>query len=187
MSENCDVGQKIEALEQQVAGLKYGNVRRGVRRRSTKHICGLPVYDIALGPDPEKSELRGHARGILAIGDIATGVFAIGGVARGLVALGGITLGVFSVGGCSIGILVGVGGVVAGALAIGGLAVGLVALGGVVVGIIAAGGVALGYYACGGVAFGNYVISAMEQDPEAIRFFGQWIPGINQLAQPLGR
>ena len=53
-------------------------------------------------------------------------------------------------------------------------------------GVVAVGGGAFGYYACGGGALGKYVISGMEQDPEAIRFFGQWIPGIDQLAQPPG-
>ncbi len=63
-----------------------------------------------MGPDPEKGELRGHARGIIAIGDFATGVLAVGGLARGIVAMGGLALGA----------LVGVGGVCVGALALGG-------------------------------------------------------------------
>lgn len=179
--------QKIDALEQKVAALKHGSVRRGVRKRSAKYIWGLPLYDIALGPDPDKDEVRGHARGIIAIGDIATGVLAIGGVARGFIALGGVALGAISLGGCAIGILLGMGGLGVGALAVGGLAIGLVAVGGGAIGVVAVGGGAFGYYACGGGAFGKYVISGMEQHPEAIRFFGQWIPGIDQLAQPPGR
>ena len=49
-----------------------------VRRRSKLTLFGLPLYDIATGPDPEKGERRGHARGIIAVGDFATGVLAIG-------------------------------------------------------------------------------------------------------------
>ena len=44
---------------------------RGIRKRSPKTLCGLPLVDIAIGPDPEKGEMRGHAHGIIAIGDIA--------------------------------------------------------------------------------------------------------------------
>ena len=64
----------------------------GVRKRSSKVICGLPLYDIALGPDLQKGEVRGHARGIIAIGDVATGWLAVGGAARGIVAIGGAAL-----------------------------------------------------------------------------------------------
>ena len=74
--------QKVDELEREVAALKFGSGRRGVRKRSTKYIWGLPLYDIALGPDPDQDQVRGHARGIIAIGDIATGVLAMGGVAR---------------------------------------------------------------------------------------------------------
>ena len=79
-------------------------------------------------------------------------------------------------GGVSIGVLLG----------IGGLATGLLALGGVAVGVIAVGGVALGYYACGGAALGKYIVSGLQQDPEAILFFSQWIPGMDQLLQHRG-
>ncbi len=179
--------QRIGALEQEVAALKHGSARQSVRKRSAKYVWGFPFYDIALGPDPDNNEVRGHARGIIAVGDIATGVVAMGGVARGFIALGGVALGVLSLGGCSIGILLGVGGLGVGALAIGGLAIGLVALGGGAIGVVAVGGGAFGYYACGGGAFGKYVISEMGQDPEAIRFFGQWVPGIDPLGPPRRR
>jgi len=169
--------QKISALEQEVATMRHSSAYRGMRKQSGTRICGLPLYDLAIGPDSAKGEVRGHARGIVAIGDIATGVVAVGGVARGFIALGGLALGVVSFGGCSIGLLLG----------IGGLAIGLVALGGVAIGVVAVGGGAFGYYACGGSAFGKYAISGIEQHPEAIRFFGKWIPGIDQLTRPPAR
>lgn len=53
---------------------------------SAKTLFGLPLVSIATGPDPSRSEPRGHARGFIAIGDIATGFFALGGVARGAIA-----------------------------------------------------------------------------------------------------
>jgi hypothetical protein len=177
MSENPeDLRQRIEALEYEISHLKQQTSGRTVRKRSEISIAGLPLYDIALGPDLESGEIRGHARGILAIGDIATGVVAMGGLARGVIALGG----------CGLGVLIGIGGLGVGAVALGGLAVGLMAIGGGAVGVIAVGGGALGYYAVGGGAAGKYVISAVEHDPEAIRFFQQWIPGVSRWIRPPG-
>jgi hypothetical protein len=159
--------QRIAALEQEVATLKKrGYPYRGIRKRSTQSLWGLPLYDIAMGPDPEKGEMRGHARGIIAIGDMATGALAMGGLARGLVAVGGVALGV----------LLGLGGLSTGLLAFGGLAVGGIAVGGGAIGGIAIGGGAVGYYAAGGGAFGEHVISGMAQDAEAVRFFNEWLP-----------
>jgi hypothetical protein len=175
MSDDSDTLQrKVDACEQDIAALK--RTLRPIRRRSATYLLGLPLYDIAIGPDLASQERRGHARGIIAIGDIATGVLAIGGVARGLIALGGVALGALTFGGCSIGLLFGFGGLGVGVLAVGGVAAGLIAVGGVAVGLVAVGGFACGYYACGGAALGQYTISAMASDPEAIRFFDSWFP-----------
>jgi hypothetical protein len=176
MTENSEqLKQRIAALEREVAVLKTrGFPYRGVRRRSRRSFRGLPLYDIAMGPDPEKGEVRGHARGLIAIGDIATGVLALGGVARGIFAFGGLAAGV----------LLGVGGLSTGLLAVGGLAVGGIALGGGAMGVIAIGGGAVGYYAVGGGAAGEHVISGMLQDPEAVRFFSEWLPGLRELLPP---
>jgi hypothetical protein len=164
--------QRIAALEREVTALKSrGFPYRGIRKRSDRSFWGLPLYDIALGPDLEKGEIRGHAKGIIAIGDFATGVLAMGGVARGLIAFGGVALG----------LALGFGGLSTGLLAVGGLAVGGIAIGGGAIGGIAIGGGAFGYYAVGGGAFGAHVISGMTQDPEALRFFNDWLPGWQHL------
>lgn len=169
--------QRIATLEQEVAALKKrGYPYRGIRKRSNRLYWGLPLYDIALGPDPERGEMRGHARGVIAIGDIATGVLALGGVARGVIAVGGL----------AAGLLLGIGGLSIGLLAFGGLAIGGIALGGGAIGGIAIGGGAFGYYAAGGGAFGEHVISGMARDPEAVRFFGDWLPGFRSLFCPNG-
>ena len=136
----------------------------GVRRQSDYVFLGLPLYSIALGPDLEKGELRGHARGVLAIGDTASGIIAFGGIAVGLIALGGVAFGLFAFGGVAVGLL----------LAIGGAAIGAVAGGGAALGFVAVGGAAVGYYAAGGAAYGKYVLDAMRRSPEALEFFGQW-------------
>jgi hypothetical protein len=166
--------QNVGDLEGRL-GHARGQAFRGVRRRSEMTILGIPAYDVAIGGDPETGEVRGHARGFLAIGDIATGVFALGGLARGVFALGGVALGLVSFGGLSIGAL----------LAIGGLAIGSVALGGGAVGRVAVGGGAVGYYACGGGAAGKHVVDATRRDPEAVEFFRSWqgpeCPGLRPL------
>ena len=144
MSTNPDDLQKrVEELEAEVTRLRTGPRVQSVRKRSELTIAGVPLYEIATGPDPERGELRGHAKAIIAIGDIATGIVAIGGMARGVFAVGGLSVGILSVGGCSFGILASLGGVSGGGLAFGGVAIGYYAIGGVAIGIKAVGGAAV--------------------------------------------
>jgi len=133
---------------------------KGIRRESPRKFFGLPVWAIAIGPDWERGEMRGHARGIFALGDIATGWFAFGGLARGFFAFGGLAIGLFAFGGA----------------AIGGLAIGGGALGGVAIG-----GGACGYYAFGGGAVGVHTVSPLHQDPAAVDFFRQYFPWLTRL------
>lgn len=116
----------------------------GKRYRSKATLFGLPVIDIAVGP--KNGEMRGKAKGIIAIGDIATGGIAIGGMSFGVVALGGMSIGICAVGGLGVGLLAGLGGAAVGALAAGGGAVGALANGGGAVGIMAQGGGAFGVF-----------------------------------------
>jgi hypothetical protein len=155
-----DLEKRVAELEREVAALR-GRQFRGVRRRSSTTVGSLPLWEIASGPDPDRGELRGHAKAIIAIGDMATGVVALGGLARGFIAVGGFALGVITLGGFSVAALA----------AIGGLAIGSVAIGGGAVGGVAVGGGAAGYYACGGGALGEHVIDARRRDPEAMEFF----------------
>ena len=148
---------------------EWGGLKRtfgGVRRRSTRSIGGLPLWEVAFGPDVSRGELRGHARAVFALGDLATGWLAIGGVAMGGVALGGLALAVVPIGGLAVG-----------GLALGGAAAGLAAAGGAAAGWVAVGGAAFGYYAYGGIAAGEFVLSALRQDPEAAGLFRAWLPG----------
>ena len=158
--------KRVAELERQVAAFRGGGLfpARGIRKRADWGIGDIPFYDIAFGADPERGELRGHAKGIIAIGDFATGVLALGGLSRGVVAFGGLAAGLFSFGGLSLGLL----------SAIGGLAIGGLALGGGAVGGVAIGGGAVGYYACGGGAHGTHVVDAMHGDPEAEEFFSRY-------------
>jgi hypothetical protein len=159
--------QSRDELEKRVAELERTVARRalirGVRYRCATTIAGFPLYDIAFGPDFGRAEVRGHAKGILAIGDMATGVIAVGGLARGVIAVGGLAMGVISVGGLSIAAL----------FAAGGVAIGTVATGGAALGAVAVGGAAGGYYACGAAAVGDHVVTstATRSDIEAEQFF----------------
>lgn len=121
---------------------------RGKRYKSPIVIFGIPLIHIALGPDGD--ELRGRARGIIAIGDSARGWFAFGGFAVGIIAMGGVAIGVIAISGCAIGVLA-IGGTAIGGLTLGGVAIGVVGEGGGSVGVIAEGGGAVGYYARGGL------------------------------------
>jgi hypothetical protein len=62
--------------------------RKPIRRRSDRTFTGLPLFDIAYGPDSDRDEPHGRARGIIAIGDEARGWLALGDSARGFIALG---------------------------------------------------------------------------------------------------
>lgn len=164
-----ELSDRVDALEQELAELRQARRRLPrqvptVRKRSQSEWMGWPIWEIAQGPDLEHGELRGHARAIFAIGDIATGVFALGGIARGIVCLGGVSFGVLTVGGVSIGL----------GFAFGGVAVAPLAFGGVAIGLVAIGGAAVGLYARGGAAAGAHVISNLRQDPQAVDFFGRW-------------
>ena len=97
--------------------------RRGKRAASSTMIMGMPLWSVAFGPDLEKGELRGHAHGIFALGEIATGIVAVGAVAVGVFTLAPISIGVIAVG------AVAMGGVAMGAVSIGILSYGAVALG----------------------------------------------------------
>jgi hypothetical protein len=157
-----ELEDRVHRLEQEVAALR-GRSGFPVRRRATWGVGNFPMWEVAVGPDPEKGERRGHARAVVAVGDIATGFVAVGGWARGVVALGGVATGLLSFGGLSIGVLA----------AVGGLAIGSLAFGGGAVGKVAIGGGAVGEYACGGGAAGTHVISAQRSDPEAEAFFSE--------------
>ena len=177
MSNDPDALQdRVDELEREVSVLRRGHRKQTIRRRSEGEFLGLPVWEIACGPDPDNNELFGHARAIIAVGDVATGWLAIGGFARGTIAIGGCAIGGISIGGLSIGLLAALGGCAIGTIALGGAAIGLLAFGGGAVGYVAVGGGAYGHYAFGAGAAGEHVISTVQRDPEAVRFFSQWFP-----------
>lgn len=109
--------------------------------KSKRTIWGMPLVHINLSQ-------RGltWARGILAIGNVATGVVAIGCFAVGIFSLGAICLGLLALAGMAVGLF-----------ALGGISIGLIALGGCALGYLAIGGSAVGVYAGGGAAVASKV------------------------------
>jgi hypothetical protein len=141
--------KKVALLEQESGGaapiLRQSALARGTRKRSKTELFGIPLWEIALGPDPSRGEQRGHAKAIFAMGDIATGLFAFGGVARGGFCFGGVAMGLVTFGGVSLGMLTALGGCAIGlGFSAGGLAVGTIAIGGAAIGLFAVGGLAVG-------------------------------------------
>lgn len=110
--------------------------------RSRRTLFGLPLVHINLC---DRSLCR--AKGVIAIGNVATGLIAIGGFSAGLLALGGLAAGGISLGGLSVGLLAALGGAA--------FSLGIAFGGGAVSGYAALGGAAVGQYAAGGTAFGS--------------------------------
>ena len=151
----------------------------GKRYRSRATLFGWPVIDLAVGP--KDGQLRGHAKGVIAIGDIATGGIAVGGVARGVVAVGGLAIGLFSLGGGALGLISATGGFAIGGMAAGGGAVGLLATGGGAVGVMAQGGGALGVFARDARGVRPAGSGAFD---DLSWFFGSW-PLADAMSQPM--
>ena len=121
--------------------------------KSKRTLFGLPLVHINLGPGIH------WARGIIAIGDIATGLVALGGIAVGLVSLGAL----------SLGLLLAPGALSVGIVSVGGLAVGLMAWGGFAFGLLSVGGISCGVYAAGGVVNASKVaVGGVASAPLAI-------------------
>lgn len=130
--------------------------------RSSRTLFGLPLVHINLRD-------RGlcRARGIIAIGNVATGLVAIGGFSAGLLAIGGFSAGLLALGGIAVGAAA-AGGLAAGVLlAAGGAAFSLgLALGGCAISqSVALGGAAVGRFAAGGAALGSTL--AIGQDAQS--------------------
>jgi hypothetical protein len=147
-----------------------------VEYRSMRELLGLPLVHIVAGRRPPGTPRR-HAKGWLAVGDVATGVLAFGSRAYGGVAFGGIAFGAFSWGGIGAGIVTW-SGIAGGVIALGGLSLGWLSVGGLAVGHTAIGGIAYGQFAVGGLPYGTHVLANGIADPAAkehfATIFGSW-------------
>ena len=113
-----------------------------IEYKSARTLRGLPLVHINLGPGKRR------ARGVLAIGNVATGLMSVGFVARGGLSLGILSLGVLSIGPLAVGLL-----------AVGALALGVASVGAVAIGLFAVGGCAVAsHVAIGDVARGHVAV-----------------------------
>lgn len=137
--------------------------RWGFEYRSKRTLLGLPLVHVNVGQGTR------WARGIIAVGNLATGLVSLGGISVGLVALGGLSLGLLSLGAVVFGLFCW-GGVALGLLSVGGVAIGQYAFGGVVLGgKLAVGGVAASAsVAIGEIASGTLTLSP-SASPDAIQ------------------
>ncbi len=151
-------------LDNDTITFKLNDKKYGYEFVSKTKIKDIPLVHInlALGHGIRK------AKGIIAIGDVASGIIAIGGIALGIITLGGASLGLLSLGGLALGLMLAMGGLAIGSIAFGGIAIGLFAIGGISLGLYSIGGIAIaknvasGDYAYGHVAIGNHVRGTVE-------------------------
>jgi len=125
--------------------------------KSKKTLLGLPLVHINVGRGIKK------AKGIIAIGNIATGVISIGLIAQGGLAIGLLSLGFLGIGTLSLGLLLAIGAISIGTISIGAIAIGILTLGAVSIGMFSVGAlsvashVAIGDHAYGHIAIGRVV------------------------------
>ncbi len=118
---------------------------------SKTRICGIPLVHIHFG------FAKCRAKGIIAIGNVATGLVSFGFLSLGLISFGILAIGLFAFGSLALGLLFGAGGVATGCFAFGGVAIGVLSFGGLAVGYCAVGGMAVGQFALGDWAQGGWL------------------------------
>ena len=134
----------------------YIEKKRHYEYKSNTNFMGIPLIHINMGYGLYR------AKGIIAIGNIATGVISLGIISFGIISFGAVALGLFALAGLASGLFA-IGGVAAGGLAAGGVAIGYLAAGGLAIGVYSIGGcaiadkIALGGYARGTIAVGDKV------------------------------
>ncbi len=159
----------LEKVEYQVETTNFGVWRRFLypngayfaKFKSNATFFGFPLLHYTRGKCPETGR-RVIAKGVVAVGRLATGILAIGHASFGVIAIGQLGLGLF----------LGLGQGAIGLYAIGQVAVGLMfGLGQIATGEIAIGQLAYGKYVLAQVGYGDYVWSMKRADPEAVKFF----------------
>ena len=130
--------------------------------KSERTFNGLPLVHVHIGFGLKK------AKGIIAIGNIATGLISIGLVSTGFLSFGLVGLGLISFGLLSIGLLTAFGSISIGAFSVGAIAIGLVTIGALSMGVYSIGAlslasrVAVGDQAYAPIAIGRKVKGVFE-------------------------
>ena len=159
----------LEKVEYKTETTSFGVWRRFVyptgayfaEFKSHATFWGLPLLHYTRGKCPETGR-RIIAKGVVAIGRLATGIFAIGHASFGVIAIGQLGLG----------LLFGLGQGSTGLYAVGQVALGLMfGLGQLATGEIAIAQIGYGKYVLAQLGYGDYVWSQNRADPEAVAFF----------------
>lgn len=139
----------------------YVPVKYHYEYKSQKEFFGVPLVHINIGRGLYK------AKGIIAIGNIATGILSLGILSLGIISVGILALGLLTLG-CIVLGLIACGAISFGVLSLGGIAIGVLSLGGLAIGMYSIGGcaiasnIALGGYANGHIAIGDTVKGTIE-------------------------
>ena len=133
-------GEDAEPDREPRHGYPFFRRRFHYEYKSKRTFLGLPLVHVNVGPG------LCRAKGVIAVGNVATGLISVGFVAAGLLSFGVLAVGILALGA-----------IAAGGVAVGAVAVGLFAVGGVAVAqYIAYGGYAQGMFAIGDVTAGQY-------------------------------
>jgi transcriptional regulator with XRE-family HTH domain len=157
-------GGEILKDEENPYAIPFWAVRGSVfEYKSHRTLFGLPLVHIHFGYGFKK------AKGIIAIGNIASGVISIGMFSKGILAIGLFSMGIISIGCLSLGLLFALGSISIGIFSIGAVAVGIFSLGALSVGMFSAGALAAGsHIAIGDHAYGHIAVGRVA---EGVRTF----------------
>lgn len=159
----------LEKIEYKTETTAFGAWRRYVyptgarfaEFRSHASWAGLPLLHYTYGVCPETGK-RITAKGVIAVGRIATGILAVGQAAIGLIAVGQLCLGA----------VFGLGQAASGFYAVGQIAVGAaLGVGQLATGYTAIGQLALGKFILAQLGSGAYAVLPERSDHEALEHF----------------
>jgi transcriptional regulator with XRE-family HTH domain len=126
---------EIETDDRNIISQPYWTTRgRAYEYKSKKILFGLPLVHVHIGFGLKR------AKGIIAIGNIATGFITLGLLSTGLLSFSLLGLGIIS---------------------FSALAIGLLAVGSISIGVISIGAIALGFFTVGALSVGVYSIGAL--------------------------
>lgn len=157
-------GERVKEDEESGYAVPFWTVRGSFfEYKSPKTLFGLPLVHIHFGYGLKK------AKGIIAIGNIASGVISIGLLSKGILAFGLLSMGIISIGCLSLGLLLALGSISVGIFSVGAVAVGIFSLGALSVGMFSTGAIAVGsHIAIGDYAYGHIAVGRVA---EGVRTF----------------
>ena len=130
-------------------------MRHRYEYKSKRTLFGLPLVHVNVGMGMFR------AKGVLAIGNVATGILSIGLLSLGMLSFGLLSVGLIAIAAFSVGLLFAIGSIAVGTIALGAIAIGYVTLGAMSIGVYSVGAlsvasrIAIGDHANAYIAIGN--------------------------------